>query len=118
MLDRWGLAKPPGVGLRAEREALVPPIDQWSASTFANLPIGQGLSMTLLQMTGMYQAIANDGLRIPPRIIKSTIAADGTRFDQPRPDAVRVVSPDTAKTVRNMLSAVTPRDPAGVHPGT
>ena len=49
--------------------------------------------MTLLQMTGMYQAIANDGVRIPPRIIKSTIAADGTRTDEPRPEGVRVVSP-------------------------
>ena len=33
--------------------------------------------MTLLQMTDMYQTIANDGLRIPPRIIKATIAPDG-----------------------------------------
>ena len=36
--------------------------------------------MTLLQMTGMYQAIANDGMRIPPRIVKATIAADGSRY--------------------------------------
>jgi cell division protein FtsI (penicillin-binding protein 3) len=118
MAERFGLGQRSGVGLPGESSGLVPPIDQWSGSSFANLPIGQGLSMTLLQMTGMYQAIANDGLRIPPRIIKSTIAADGTRFDEPRPDAVRVVSPDTAKTVRNMLRAVTQRDPAGVQQGT
>jgi cell division protein FtsI (penicillin-binding protein 3) len=118
MAEKFGLGQRSGVGLPGESSGLVPPIDQWSGSSFANLPIGQGLSMTLLQMTGMYQAIANDGLRIPPRIIKSTIAADGTRFDEPRPDAVRVVSPDTAKTVRNMLRAVTQRDPAGVQQGT
>ena len=35
--------------------------------------------MTLLQMTGMYQTIANDGVRIPPRIVKTTIGADGSR---------------------------------------
>jgi len=118
MAEKFGLGQRSGVGLPGESSGLVPPIDQWSGSSFANLPIGQGLSMTLLQMTGMYQAIANDGLRIPPRIIKSTIAADGTRFDEPRPDGVRVVSPDTAKTVRNMLRAVTQRDPAGVQQGT
>ena len=92
MLDKFGLGQRTGVGLPGESAGLVPPIDQWSGSSFANLPIGQGLSMTLLQMTGMYQAIANDGVRIPPRIIKSTIAPDGTRTDEPRPEGVRVVS--------------------------
>ncbi len=118
MLDKFGLGQRTGVGLPGESAGLVPPIDQWSGSTFANLPIGQGLSMTLLQMTGMYQAIANDGVRIPPRIIKSTIAADGTRTDEPRPDGVRVVSPETAQTVRNMLRAVIQRDPRGIQQGT
>ncbi len=42
--------------------------------------------MTLLQMTGMYQTIANDGVRMPPRIIKSTIAPDGTRTEEPKPE--------------------------------
>ena len=75
MLRKFGLGQRTDVGLPGESAGLVPPIDQWSGSTFSNLPIGQGLSMTLLQMTGMYQAIANDGVRIPPRIIKATIAA-------------------------------------------
>jgi cell division protein FtsI (penicillin-binding protein 3) len=118
MANKFGLGQRTGVGLPGESPGLVPPIDQWSGSSFANLPIGQGLSMTLLQMTGMYQTIANDGLRIPPRIIKSTIAADGTRTDEPRPDGVRVVSPETAKTVRNMLRAVIQKDPMGIQQGT
>jgi cell division protein FtsI (penicillin-binding protein 3) len=118
MADRFGLGRRSGVGLPGESDGLVPPIDQWSGSSFANLPIGQGLSMTLLQMTGMYQAIANDGVRIPPRIIKSTTAADGTRTDEARPEGVQVVSPETAKTVRNMLRAVTQRDPQGTQQGT
>jgi cell division protein FtsI (penicillin-binding protein 3) len=118
MLDLFGLGQRTGLGVPGESPGLVPPIDQWSGSSFANLPIGQGLSMTLLQMTGMYQAVANDGLRIPPRIIKSTIAADGTRTDEPRPDGVRVVSPATARTVRHMLEAVVQRDPMGYQQGT
>jgi cell division protein FtsI (penicillin-binding protein 3) len=118
MLTRFGLGQRTGSGAPGESPGLVPPIDQWSGSSFANLPIGQGLSMTLLQMTGMYQAIANDGVRIPPRLIKSTIAADGTRTDEPRPDGVRVVSPETAQTVRHMLQAVVQRDPMGYQQGT
>jgi cell division protein FtsI (penicillin-binding protein 3) len=118
MLDKFGLGQRTGVGLPGESAGLVPPIDQWSGSTFSNLPIGQGLSMTLLQMTGMYQAIANDGVRIPPRIIKTTVGADGTRTDEPRPEGVPVVSPDTAKTVRQMLRATVQRDPRGEQQGT
>ena len=118
MLDKFGLGQRTNVGLPGESEGLVPPIDQWSGSTFSNLPIGQGLSMTLLQMTGMYQAIANDGMRVPPRIVKATIAPDGARTEEPRPDGVRVVSPQTAATVRNMLRATLQRDPMGYQQGT
>jgi cell division protein FtsI (penicillin-binding protein 3) len=118
MLSKFGLGQRTGVGLPGESAGLVPPIDQWSGSTFANLPIGQGLSMTLLQMTGMYQAIANDGVRIPPRIIKTTVAADGTRTDEPRPEGVRVVSGQTAQTVRQMLRATVQHDPRGDQQGT
>jgi cell division protein FtsI (penicillin-binding protein 3) len=118
MLDKFGLGQRTGVGLPGESAGLVPPIDQWSGSTFSNLPIGQGLSMTLLQMTGMYQTIANDGVRIPPRIVKTTIAPDGTRTDEPRPEGVRVVSPQTAQIVRQMLRATVQRDPRGDQQGT
>ena len=118
MLAKFGLGQRTGVGLPGESAGLVPPIDQWSGSTFSNLPIGQGLSMTLLQMTGMYQAIANDGVRIPPRIIKATVAPDGTRTEEPRPEGVQVVSPQTAQTVRGMLRAVVQRDPMGTQQGT
>ena len=118
MLRKFGLGQRTGVGLPGESAGLVPPRDQWSGSTFSNLPIGQGLSMTLLQMTGMYQTIANDGLRMPPRIIKATIAPDGTRTEEPRPEGIRVVSPETARTVRNMLRAVVQHDPKGNQQGT
>ncbi len=118
MVRKFGLGQRTNVGLPGESAGLVPPIDQWSGSTFSNLPIGQGLSMTLLQMTDMYQTIANDGVRMPPRIIKATIAPDGTRTEEPRPDGVRVVSPQTAQTVRQMLRAVVQRDPMGYQQGT
>jgi cell division protein FtsI (penicillin-binding protein 3) len=118
MLKLFGLGQRTGVGLPGESAGLVPPIDQWSGSTFSNLPIGQGLSMTLLQMTGIYQAIANDGVRIPPRIIKDIVAPDGARADEPRPQGVRVVSPETARTVRDMFRSVVQRDPRGIQQGT
>ena len=118
MLGKFGLGQRTNVGLPGESAGVVPPIDQWSGSTFSNLPIGQGLSMTLLQMTAMYQTIANDGLRIPPRIVRATIAPDGTRTEEARPGGIQVVSPETARTVRDMFRAVVQRDPMGYQQGT
>lgn len=111
MLRKFGLGQKTGVGLPGESAGQVPDVKQWSGSTFGNLPIGQGLSMTVLQMAGMYQAIANNGVRVPPRIIKSTIDVDGNRKLEPRPEGVRVVSDQTATTVRNMLRAVVQKAP-------
>ncbi|MBV9844208.1 MAG: penicillin-binding protein 2 [Kutzneria sp.] len=111
LLTKFGLGQKTAVGLSGESAGIVPPRSQWSGSTFANLPIGQGLTMTLLQMTGMYQAIANDGVRVPPRIVTSEKKPDGTVVARPRPDGVRVVSPQTARTVRDMMRAVMQKDP-------
>nr|WP_228566957.1 penicillin-binding protein 2 [Nocardia sp. SYP-A9097] len=118
MLKKFGLGQRTGVGLPGESAGVVPPRDQWSGSTFANLPIGQGLSMTTLQMTAMYQAIANDGVRIPPRIVKAKIAPDGTRTEETQPDPVKVISPQTAQTLRQMFQAVVQKDPRGIQSGT
>ncbi|MQA07085.1 MAG: cell division protein FtsI [Pseudonocardiaceae bacterium] len=117
MLRKFGLGVRTGIGLPGESPGSVPPRSQWSGSTFGNLPIGQGLSMTLLQMAGMYQTIANDGVRVPPRLVDAEIKPGGVREEMPRPPGVRVVKPQTAKTVRNMLRAVT-QDQPGQNSGT
>jgi cell division protein FtsI (penicillin-binding protein 3) len=113
LVNKFGLGQRTDVGLPGESEGQVPPRDQWSGSTFANLPIGQGLSMTLLQMTDMYQAIANDGLRMPPRIIRAVAG-----HQEPRPAGVQVVRPESARTVRDMFRAITQKDPMGYQQGT
>lgn len=117
LLERLGLGQRTGVGLPGESPGRVPPRGQWSGSTFGNLPIGQGLSMTVLQMAAMYQAVANDGVRVPPRVIRAKISPDGTREADPKPTGVRVVSPSTAQTVRDMFRAVV-QDGDGLNDGT
>ncbi|MEE2031517.1 penicillin-binding protein 2 [Rhodococcus sp. CC-R104] len=117
MLRLFGLGQRTEVGLPGESAGLLPSREQWSGGTFANLPIGQGLSMTLLQMTAIYQAIANDGERIPPRVVSATIGPDGTRTATTPPEPIRVVSPQTAATVRDMFRSVV-QDDTGNQRGT
>lgn len=106
LAHKFGVGERTDIGLPGESGGSLPPQEEWSGSTFANLPIGQGLSMTVLQMAGMYQAIANDGVRVPPRIIDAETRPDGTRAERPRPEGTRVVSQETAKTIRGMLRGV------------
>jgi cell division protein FtsI (penicillin-binding protein 3) len=117
LLKKLGLGQRTGVGLPGESPGRVPPRNQWSGSTFGNLPIGQGLSMTVLQMAGMYQTVANDGVRVPPRIVAARITPEGKRIPEPRPKPVRVVDAKTAKTVRDMFRAVTQKG-GGLNNGT
>jgi cell division protein FtsI (penicillin-binding protein 3) len=104
---KFGIVVKTGIELPGESSGYLPPMDRWSASTFANLPFGQGESMTVLQLASIYQTIANDGVRVPPRIVSSITAGDGSVQTTQQPAGIRVVSPETARTVRTMLESVT-----------
>lgn len=118
LLEKFGLGQATGVELPSESEGLLLERSQWSGGTFANLPIGQGMSWTLLQMASVYQTLANGGERIQPRVIKEIEDSDGKIIEQPEPQRVRVVSEATARTVVDMFRSVTQNDPTGVHQGS
>ncbi|MHA3704816.1 peptidoglycan D,D-transpeptidase FtsI family protein [Jatrophihabitans sp. YIM 134969] len=103
----FGLGQLTGIGLPGESAGILPTPSQWSDSTFANMPIGQGVGMTLLQLAGMYQTLANDGVRIPPRIVQSTTDAAGAVTTTGTPEGQRVIPAQTAQTLRTMLEMVT-----------
>jgi cell division protein FtsI/penicillin-binding protein 2 len=83
-----------------ERGILVAP-DDYSGSTMGNLPLGQGLSVTPIQMVAAYAAIAGDGILRTPRLV---LEADGAPVD-PGPSE-RVISQSNAAKVREMLEGV------------
>jgi cell division protein FtsI (penicillin-binding protein 3) len=103
---KFGIGQRTGIELPGESPGILPSPDTWSGTTFGNLPIGQGLSMTPLQLAGMYQTIANDGVRVQPRIVKSIIGPDGKATPTSASQRTTVVSPQAARTVRTMLEAV------------
>ncbi|MDY6050666.1 MAG: penicillin-binding protein 2 [Corynebacterium sp.] len=119
-LTLFGLGQATGVELPTESDGLVPDRSQWSGGTFANLPIGQGMSWTLLQMAGVYQTIANGGVRIQPRIVEqvTTPTGDPVADQVTAPESVQVISPETAATLLRMFQSVIQNDPTGVNSGT
>ena len=105
-LRAFGLGSRTGIELPGESAGILQPSAEWSASRAANVPIGQGISVTTLQMASIYQAIANDGVRVEPRVVESLTAPDGTVTPAPEPPSTRVVSPRTAGQLAHMLEAV------------
>jgi cell division protein FtsI (penicillin-binding protein 3) len=105
--QRFGVGTKTGIELPAESSGYLPPMSQWSGSSFANLPFGQGESMTVLQLASVYQVFANEGLRVLPRIVSSVTSPSGTTLTTPQPKGQRVITAATAKTVRTMLESVT-----------
>ncbi len=100
-LAKFGLGQKTGVGL-PESAGSYPPLSQWSGASFANLPIGQGISMTMVQLVGMYQAIGNGGVRVQPSIVKGTTGG-GVYQPSAAPAATAVMKPTSAQTLLDML---------------
>jgi cell division protein FtsI (penicillin-binding protein 3) len=105
-LRAFGIGGKTGIELPGESPGILQGSADWTESRAANVPIGQGVSVTTLQMASVYQTLANGGVRIPPRIVSSVTAPDGTVTRTPRPQGTRVVSADTAGQLTYMLEAV------------
>jgi len=105
-LRAFGLGSRTGIELPGESAGILQKSQDWTASRAANVPIGQGVSVTTLQMASIYQTIANGGVRIPPRIVDSVTTPGGRVVDAPKPESTRVTSEDTAKKMAYMLEAV------------
>ena len=104
-LDRWirrfGFGRPTGVDLPGEEQGIVLPLADWSDSTIGNVPIGQGIAVTPMQMATAYAAIANGGVLRAPHVV----AGVGGRR-RPLPRGHRVISEATAASLRSMLEGV------------
>ncbi len=101
-INRFGFGHPTGLGFPGEEQGIVPQRSDYSGSTMGNLPIGQGLSVTPMQMATAYSAIADGGILRRPTLIKSI---GGQPVDQ-NTDPHRVITPRVAAQLRHMLEGV------------
>jgi cell division protein FtsI (penicillin-binding protein 3) len=97
--DKWvrrlGFGSPTGVDLPGEEGGIVLRPESYSGSSMGNMPIGQGLAVTPMQMASAFTAIANHGVMRRPYVVSG---------NQPRPE--RVLSRQTADRVSRMLEGV------------
>jgi cell division protein FtsI (penicillin-binding protein 3) len=109
-LRRFGVGTPTGAGFPGEASGYVPPLEDWTDSTFPTLSFGQGLSVSALQITSIFQTIANEGVRVQPHIVESIIEGDGDEIVVENDETTRVVEPETANAVLKMMEGVVSPD--------
>jgi cell division protein FtsI/penicillin-binding protein 2 len=98
---RFGFGSPTGIQFAGDEQGIVPEPEGYSGSTMGNLPIGQGLSVTPIQIASAYAAIAGDGKLRTPRLVAEE---DGARIEPDRGE--RVISSAHAAELREMLEGV------------
>jgi len=96
MFQRVGLGTPPGMGFPGELGGVLPQRSRWSEIQQATFAFGYGLTATSLQLAQAYSILANDGMRVSPRLVNGT--AD-------MPDE-RVMNSELAATIREMMVGV------------
>ena len=99
-VEAFGFGRDTGIAFPGESPGIVPAADQWSGTTIANVPMGQGIAVTPLQITAAFAAVANNGVYEQPHLVDQV----GTKVYQ-EPSGRRVIPARIAAEVRQMLAA-------------
>jgi cell division protein FtsI (penicillin-binding protein 3) len=100
-ITKFGFGRTTGVDFPGESPGIVLPPDKWSGSTIGNVPIGQGIAVTPVQMAAAYGAIANQGVWSRPHLVDH-VSGGG----RPSLNRRRLVSPKIADQLMMMLKDV------------
>ena len=104
----FGFGQQTGVELPGETRGLTKPPSRWSKVSFAAISMGQEIGITPLQLVGLVSTMANDGVRVAPRIVAATTLPQSTpqTITLQAKEQQRVISSLTAAQMRQMMQGV------------
>ena len=103
----FGFGMATGLPLPGEVGGIVHPVRKWSKVSIAQIPMGQGVAVTRLQMTMAMCAIANHGLLMRPMLVARLEDSDHNVVANYSPQRVRqVISESTARLMVQALKTV------------
>ena len=105
-VHEFGFDSLTGLDFIGESDGELPALKDWSGTTIATVPIGQGIAVTALQMANAYSTVANGGVWTEPKLLSATMNSDGELVESSPPSQRRVVSNNTARKVTKMLMRV------------
>ena len=104
----FGFGQQTGIELPGETRGITKPPSRWSKVSIAAISIGQEIGISAVQMAGLISTFANDGVRVPPRIVMGTAPPQGALQNVAFHPAEghRVISSFTAAEMRSMMQKV------------
>jgi cell division protein FtsI (penicillin-binding protein 3) len=106
-IKRFGFGARTGIELPGEETGIFRPKEKWSRLSMGSLPMGQEVSVTMLQLARAFSVIANGGMLVKPHLVDEIRAEDGTVRWSFAPEAAdRVISDETAATMRELCHEV------------
>lgn len=111
-IKRFGFGSRTGIELPGETGGILRKVERWHPSSIGSIAIGQEIGVTPVQMVAAFGALANDGVRVAPHLIREVRNAEGTVVYRAQPEHRRVISAETATALRGMLEGVTLRGTA------
>jgi cell division protein FtsI (penicillin-binding protein 3) len=105
-LRDFGFGEQTGLGFPNEVAGLMLDREDWSGTSIGSIPLGQGISVTALQMLTAYNAVANDGVLVEPQLVSASLDSEGQRQEADAPAQRRVISEETATQLQSMLATV------------
>jgi len=110
VLYNFGIGQKTGIDLPGESSGLLPKPETWDISRHASMGYGYGASVTAIQMATAVSAIANDGLKITPHVVKYS------EDELPKHvKKVRVMDPEKARLVTEFLTKSTSQSKTAVN---
>jgi cell division protein FtsI (penicillin-binding protein 3) len=98
ILSNLGIGKKTGIDLGGESTGLLPKPKRWDKATHGTMGYGYGASVTAMQMISAVSALANDGVRVTPHVIKYS------EEEQDKVKKVQALSPETARITTQLLA--------------
>jgi len=105
-LQKFGIGSGSAIGFEGESRGLLYPVSQWDNQQLYNTSFGQGVTTTVPELVGAYDAIANGGMRMPLSLVESCTKADGTVITPDLPEPTQVISGQTSAEMREILENV------------
>ena len=106
-MKAFGFGDKTGIELPGEEYGILPNWKRWDKVKWSRAPIGQGVSVTAIQLASAYQAIANNGRRMQPHIIQKIVGSDGAELYRHAPRTIGMpIKASTARQMRQLMTGV------------